>query len=111
MRRVVWRPSFECELAVVSNADSGTGSNLSLIAGSQMPSPRISERPLQTEPTITGALDDLRVHLNQKLEAQVSPQMTHNSLGDRVEIWDVRRQHIAKWVVSGSAAEGGITGV
>ena len=29
---------------------------------------------------------------------------------DPVEIWDVRRGYVAKWVVSGSAIEGGVTG-
>jgi hypothetical protein len=30
--------------------------------------------------------------------------------GDVVEIWDVRRGWIAKWSVTGSAVEGGVTG-
>lgn len=31
--------------------------------------------------------------------------------GDAVEIWDVRRGWIAKWAISGSSVEGGITGM
>ena len=30
--------------------------------------------------------------------------------GDAVEVWDVRRGWIAKWSVTGSAVEGGVTG-
>lgn len=33
-----------------------------------------------------------------------------NGVGDSVEIWDVRRQYVAKWSVRGSSFEGGITG-
>ena len=33
-----------------------------------------------------------------------------SGVGDSVEIWDVRRGWIAKWSVTGSAAEGGISG-
>lgn len=31
-------------------------------------------------------------------------------MGDAIEIWDVRRGWIAKWSVTGSAIEGGVTG-
>ena len=30
--------------------------------------------------------------------------------GDPVEIWDVRRGYLAKWVLPGSSIEGGVTG-
>lgn len=30
--------------------------------------------------------------------------------GDLIELWDVRRQWIAKWTVTGSNREGGVTG-
>ena len=36
--------------------------------------------------------------------------VTPNDGSDPVEIWDVRRGFIAKWVVNGSAVEGGVTG-
>jgi WD repeat-containing protein 24 len=111
VRRVLWRPSYECELAVVSNADFGTGSNSDLVAGSKVPSPRITERPMSGD--FPGPLDDLRIQLHQKLRDELPPYppMTQNDgLGDSVEIWDVRCQYIAKWVVKGSAVEGGVTG-
>jgi hypothetical protein len=34
-----------------------------------------------------------------------------NSVGDSVEIWDVRRGWLAKWSVNKSAVEGGVTGM
>jgi hypothetical protein len=113
VRRLIWRPSYECELAIVSNADFGIGSGSDLAAGSKLPSPRISELPFVAEPSISGALDELRLHLNQKLQEDPKPYPQPNSngeFGDSVEIWDVRRQYIAKWVVKGSAVEGGVTG-
>lgn len=33
-----------------------------------------------------------------------------SGVGDSVEIWDVRRGWIAKWSVTGSAGEGGVSG-
>lgn len=90
----------------MSNADFGTGSN-ELASGSKMPSPRITERNIGD---ISGSLDDLRLHLNQKLQPNVLPVSQSTDAGDAVEIWDVRRQHIPKWIVKGSAVEGGVTG-
>ena len=36
---------------------------------------------------------------------------SRNGVGDSVEIWDVRRQYIAKWLLNNSAVEGGVTGL
>ena len=33
-----------------------------------------------------------------------------SGVGDSVEIWDVRRGWIAKWSVTGSAGDGGVSG-
>lgn len=77
VRRVMWRPSFECELAVVSNADFSTGPN---------------PDHAQDNGTDTGL------------------PSTNAVGGDAVEIWDVRRGWVPKWSVTGSAAEGGVTG-
>lgn len=81
VRRVRWRPGYECELAIASNAEFGIGS-MSEISD---PDP---EKP-EVAPT------------NMKRRTDI---------GDAVEIWDVRRGHIAKWQVGGSAIEGGVTG-
>ncbi|KII91642.1 hypothetical protein PLICRDRAFT_515536 [Plicaturopsis crispa FD-325 SS-3] len=72
IRRVLWRPSYETELAIVSNAEFGTGSNPDLAA---------TESGKDGKP----------------------------GSGDRIEIWDVRREWVAKWAVSESASGGGVT--
>ncbi|KAI0044133.1 WD40 repeat-like protein [Auriscalpium vulgare] len=95
VRRVLSRPGYECELAIVSNAEFGTGSNpdLSGAAGEK------------SEETLVQAA-------NGDEPAPVStPPSRVSDIGDAVEIWDVRRSYIAKWVVAGSAVEGGVTDI
>lgn len=41
---------------------------------------------------------------------EVSIPKRRADMGYAVEIWDVRRGYIAKWLVGGSAIEGGVTG-
>ncbi|RPD58851.1 hypothetical protein L226DRAFT_493796 [Lentinus tigrinus ALCF2SS1-7] len=108
VRRVLWRPGYECELAIVSNADFGTGMDFGhggLPAGSSaasgglgtaMPSPRI---PTAHFSDPSGTPQDR------------AKSVTPNDGSDPVEIWDVRRGYIAKWVVNGSAVEGGVTDI
>ncbi|KAN0107163.1 hypothetical protein V8E52_010470, partial [Russula decolorans] len=86
VRRVRWRPGYECELAVTSNAESGTGS-MSDIADS-------------------GTIVDVDME-----KPEVAPVKGRADIGDAVEIWDVRRGHIAKWRVGGSSIEGGVTDI
>jgi hypothetical protein len=40
-----------------------------------------------------------------------STERSSNNFGDFIEIWDVRRGWIAKWSVSGSGAECGVSGM
>lgn len=86
VRRIAWRPGYECEIAIVSNNDYSThtldapGSSLSSGIGLDA----------------TKAVDPLKDKVS--------------SSGDAIEIWDVRRGWIAKWRVSGSASDGGATG-
>ncbi|KAL0945856.1 hypothetical protein HGRIS_012140 [Hohenbuehelia grisea] len=87
VRRIMWRPGYACEIAVVSNAEFGTGSN-----------PDLAQTPL-----VPGHPDFL---LDQKLAFQ-GKQLA----GDPVEIWDARRGWIAKWAINGSAGEGGVTDI
>ncbi|KAI0003209.1 hypothetical protein BJV74DRAFT_812265 [Russula compacta] len=82
VRRVRWRPGYECELAVASNAEFGIGS-MSEVSD---PDP---EKPEEAPTNVKRRTD----------------------IGDAVEIWDVRRGHIAKWQVGGSAIEGGVTDI
>lgn len=86
VRRVLWRPGYECELAVVSNDEflTGSGSDANSVASTT-----------DTSAVGTGG----------------GGQFGGNGgRGDAVEIWDVRRGWIAKWAIGNSAVEGGITG-
>ncbi|KAG6885231.1 hypothetical protein C0993_004638 [Termitomyces sp. T159_Od127] len=83
VRRVVWRPLHECELAVVSNAEFSSGSNHDLSQNGSTGGAGESEKRSTDNKTSVG--------------------------GDAVEIWDARRCWIPKWSVTGSAIEGGVT--
>ncbi|KAG6879192.1 hypothetical protein C0992_004495 [Termitomyces sp. T32_za158] len=85
VRRVVWRPLHECELAVVSNAEFSSGSNHDLS---------------QNSSTGAGGAGESEKH---------SADNKSSVGGDVVEIWDVRRGWIPKWSVTGSTIEGGVT--
>jgi hypothetical protein len=57
-------------------------------------------------------ISDLGTMVDVDLEKpEVVPSKGRTDIGDVVEIWDVRRGHIAKWQVGGSAIEGGVTGM
>lgn len=45
-----------------------------------------------------------------KLNLPTVSEPKASGVGDSVEIWDVRRGWIAKWSVTGSAGEGGVSG-
>lgn len=93
MRRVLWRPDYPCELALVSNAEFGGGSGAELIG-----SPRIHNTSLSIiSATALGAE-------NKDKTKRAS------ATGETVEIWDVRRGWIAKWAVEASPEEGWVTG-
>ncbi|KAI6119652.1 hypothetical protein EDD17DRAFT_1605846 [Pisolithus thermaeus] len=92
VRRVVWRPDHPCELAVVSNAEFGSGSGSELMA-----SPRLQSA---SSAFISAAISTTE-HMDKASKAGTS--------GDSVEIWDVRRGWIAKWTVDASVSEGGVT--
>jgi WD repeat-containing protein 24 len=94
VRTVKWRPDYECELAVVSNASAGTGS------GSDG-----YEAPVEG-----GALGLSNPSSGVPKGRTDDPSVGGVGIGDPVEIWDVRRGWIAKWRVGGSAAEGGVYG-
>ena len=76
-----------------------------------MPSPRIAEKPMQSEPQSLSILSELHNHFGQKAPFEPLISQTRNGVGDSVEIWDVRRQYIAKWLLNNSAVEGGVTGL
>jgi WD40 repeat protein len=87
VRRVHWRPDYGCELAIISNAEFSAGPNQDLTAEG-------IER--------TGR------------DSVANTNLACSSVGDAVEIWDVRRAWIAKWKVSDvseSVLGGCVTGV
>jgi len=96
VRRVLWRPEFPAEIAVVSNGDFGGGSNTELLA-----SPRLQS----TTPSFINASTSLTEFTKEK------DSKGTGAVGDVVEIWDVRRSWIAKWTVEASASECGVTGI
>ncbi|KAH9941480.1 hypothetical protein B0H21DRAFT_546035 [Amylocystis lapponica] len=117
VRRVLWRPGYECELAIVSNADFGTSSSMDLPPStvgsvgalaqplglgsglaSAISSPRIPTA------SITVASEDTHIGAGDR-----GPSVTRNDGSDPIEIWDVRRSYIAKWVLTQSSVEGGVT--
>ncbi|KAF8838899.1 hypothetical protein BDN67DRAFT_970862 [Paxillus ammoniavirescens] len=92
VRRVLWRPEYPCELALVSNAELGGGSGAELLA-----SPRMQN----AVPTFISAAAP---------GPEAKDKEGRSGLGgDLVEIWDVRRGYIAKWTVDASVSEGGVT--
>ena len=97
---------------MVSNADFGLGSGSDTsVAASKMPSPRIAEKPMQGEPQPLTVLTELKNHFSPKVPLELIASQTRNGVGDSIEIWDVRRQYIAKWLLNSSAIEGGVTGL
>jgi WD40 repeat protein len=86
VRRVRWRPGYECELAVASNAEFGVGT--------------------MSDVSDSGTLVD-----DDSEKSEVAPMKGRTDIGNAVEIWDVRRGYIAKWQVGGSAIEGGVSGM
>ncbi|TFY81832.1 hypothetical protein EWM64_g2172 [Hericium alpestre] len=96
VRKVLWRLSYECELAVVSNAEFGTGSSQDLLGGGGQ--------------SATEAADSEQLSKSDGESAKQPPKVSSDT-GDAVEIWDVRRGYIAKWRVGGSSSEGGATDI
>ncbi|KAH6910780.1 hypothetical protein BKA70DRAFT_1271501 [Coprinopsis sp. MPI-PUGE-AT-0042] len=110
VKRVAWRPGYECELAVVSNEElsvPGMDSHPSL----PPPTPGLLSR--------VGSglgLDSMLRNLNYdgytaaSMEGRVDRQNRQAApAGETIELWDVRREYVAKWSVSGSSAEGSIS--
>lgn len=89
VRRVLWRPEFPSEIALVSNEDFGGGSGSELLA-----SPRLQS----ATPAFINASSSVTKDKDPKSNG-----------ADAVEIWDVRRGWIAKWTVEVSMSEGGVT--
>ncbi|KAF9546510.1 WD40 repeat-like protein [Agrocybe pediades] len=119
VRRLAWRPGYECELAVVSNTEYSTPS------GTDISPPQPSSGGATGLLTRVGSglgLDSLMslYGAKEKLSASTAEAKASSSsgaasgatpLGDTVEIWDVRRGWLAKWSVTGSSVDGGVTDI
>ena len=66
---------------------------------------------MQGEPQALSILAEIQNHMSPKTPLESIVSQPRNGIGDSVEIWDVRRQYIAKWLVNNSAVEGGVTGL
>jgi WD repeat-containing protein 24 len=109
VRRVLWRPEYECELAIVSNEDFGSSSSSSggeITANAAAAAAGAGASPDFTDMgSIIGRGGDSGLGSLGSLGGKGK-----GFSGDAVEIWDVRRGWIAKWAVGGSAIEGGVAG-
>ncbi|EKM74807.1 hypothetical protein AGABI1DRAFT_132849 [Agaricus bisporus var. burnettii JB137-S8] len=113
IRRVLWRPGFECELAVVSHADF-TVSSSHVDHLRSTPSSTALASGFQSRVSSGLGLDAVFKGLS---ELKPTPKECHpiphnpSPVLDAVEIWDVRRSWIPKWSVTGTSAEGGVTAI
>ncbi|KAG7450975.1 WD40 repeat-like protein [Guyanagaster necrorhizus] len=114
VRQVQWRPSYECEIAIVSNAELGTGSNPDMSQPSALAgTAERGNRTFGLDVAGFGGRDASQNGVNKDSNSGLAPGMKAPNvvvgMGDAIEIWDVRRGWIAKWSVTGSAIEGGVT--
>ena len=118
VRRVAWRPGYECEIALVSSTEFATGSS-----DPSQPSPCSNTSGLLTRagsgsgldsvfrgPSVLEGIYGAKDKLNLPTVSEPKKLTSASGVGDSVEIWDVRRGWIAKWSVTGSAGEGGVSG-
>lgn len=101
VRRVAWRPGYECELAVTSYHEGATAQS-SQAFDSTTGGLGLSSSPRNSFISHLGAVEEAKD--DDKLPAGF------DGAGEPIEIWDVRRGFVAKWTVRGSAVEGGVTG-
>ncbi|KAL5487631.1 RTC1 [Sanghuangporus weigelae] len=112
VRRVLWRPGYETELAIASYNESAYNP-----ATKTMPSSSVNTSGVLTEfndnavprQNSPGSIrTDIAQHGDGGTEVDSDRDVTQRS-GDLIEIWDVRRPWIAKWTVEGSNCEGGVS--
>ena len=113
VRRVAWRTGYETELAIASNYESGfslfpsTTNSTSVSVPSYLHMEPSESNITQTSSSFGGD-DSATNRLSSSGDGE--PSNGHaGSMGDGIEIWDVRRSWIAKWTVSDSNREGGVT--
>lgn len=105
---MLWRPGYECELAVVAHVDQGVNSSVDLQGSSGHLSAAGAGSGLITalsSPRMPAAALGIVDSVMDQSQAAL-----HNDGGAPIEIWDVRRGFIAKWIVNDSIGEGGVRG-
>jgi len=116
IRRVLWRPGYECELAVVAHVDFSVSSqHIDHLYPSSSTRGRGPSSGLQSRvessiclDTTVRSLSDHKV--TQRESKSSSMSLSEQQHSDAVELWDVRRSWLPKWSVSGTSVEGGVTG-
>ena len=100
VRHVLWRPGYECEIAVISNPE------LAPPAAKTDVSKLVTTPPFLSPSASSNTLDALSTITDTDLLRYASVPV----VDDTIEIWDVRRAWVAKWSIRGSGAEGNLTG-
>jgi len=105
VRRIAWRPGYECELAVVSNDDVSPPT-------ADAPVPSVTPGLLSRVGSGLGldAMLNFNDQLKEKLNEQALESLKSTGNGEVLEIWDVRREWLAKWSVPRASADGSIAG-
>jgi len=109
VRHILWRPGYECEIAVVSNPELAPPAKTDVSKLAATPpflSRSVSSSTIDTLSTVTDT---------DSLHPPVSPMENKGYasvpvVDDTIEIWDVRRAWVAKWSINGSGAEGSLAG-
>lgn len=116
VRRVMWRPGYETELAIASYNESAYNPTSKTTSSSSVNAPPILSSLSKNAVADQNSLSrTTRADIAQlgaggsETRRSGEVDITQRS-GDMIEIWDVRRPWIAKWIVDGSNCEGGVSG-
>ncbi len=112
VRRVVWRPGHETELAIASNNET-TFSNFSSSSSTGSSHGKEGSEGASassSSPTSSGFMDSTRSNASACGSDIVPTSSSDSRSGDTVEVWDVRRSWLAKWTIHNNNQEGGVTG-
>ncbi|KAF8885529.1 hypothetical protein BD779DRAFT_1533641 [Infundibulicybe gibba] len=112
IRRVLWRPQYGCEVAIVSNAEFAAGSNTEMMHPALAGAPGMLTRvgsSIGLDTTVLKGSERVGRERHDSTAAMIQSTAPPPGGGESVEIWDVRRGWIAKWSTGRSAADGSIT--
>ena len=120
VRRVAWRPGYETELAIASSNEHGYSTsavNPSMNASTHS-NKEVAEIVNLTghtgsSPGSSGSADSAPGSSNASTAGSENAMSTGRNVtitDDMIEVWDVRRAWVAKWTLSGSSRDGGVTG-